>query len=58
MTKYYEIHAKFGKGWATIHRTERQNDALHYVKEHSSTETQYPMRVVRVVKTIVFNGEK
>ena len=54
MSKQYEIQAKFGKSWVTIEKTTRQTDALHYVKERAGEN--YPMRVVRVVKTVVFEG--
>lgn len=56
MAKQYEIQAKFGKTWVILEKVTRQNDALHYVKENSGE--RYPMRIVRVVKTVVFEESK
>lgn len=55
MSKQYEVQVQFGKTWAIVAKYTRQTDALHYVKEHSG-ET-YPMRIVRIVKTVVFEGK-
>jgi hypothetical protein len=54
MSKQYEIQVKFGKTWVIVEKKNLYNDALHYVKENSG-ET-YPMRIIRVIKTIVFEG--
>ena len=54
--KIYNIEIKMGTRW-TLVKTERYHtDALHYVKEHSGEK--YPFRIVRVVRTIVFDGTK
>lgn len=55
MSKKYEIQAKFGKTWVTIESKGLQNDALHYVKEHVGEN--YRMRIVRVVRTIIFEDK-
>lgn len=55
MTKTYQVEAKFGKQWVVIHKETRQTDALSYVKDHSGES--YPMRVVRVTKTVVFEDK-
>jgi len=53
MTKMYYVEVKFGnKNWHLIKSFTRHTDALHYVKENS--REKYPMRVVRVVRAIVF----
>ena len=52
MSKTYEVHAKFGKTWVIVETKTLQTDALHYVKEHSGE--RYPMKVIRVVRTVVF----
>jgi len=56
MSKRFEIQAKFGKTWIIIDSEERLTDALHYVREKSGES--YPMRIVRVEKTIVFGEGK
>lgn len=55
MSKQYQVQVQFGKTWVTVSTNTRQTDALHYIKENSG-ET-YPMRIVRVVKTVVFEGK-
>ena len=55
MAKLFQVEVQFGKTWIVVEKCTRQTDALHYVKENSG-ET-YPMRIVRVVKTVVFEGK-
>lgn len=56
MSKTFQVQVKFGKDtWAIIENFQRQTDALHYVKENAGE--RYPMRIVRIVKTVVFEGK-
>lgn len=52
MSKVYIVEIKFGKAWIHVDKYTRHTDALHHVKENSGE--RYPMRIVRVVKTVVF----
>jgi hypothetical protein len=57
MSKFYYVEVKLNnKKWVLASSHTRHTDALHYVKENCGE--RYPMRIVRVVRTIVFNGEK
>lgn len=56
MSKKYNVEVKFGTKWVTVYDSPLQNDAMHYIRENSG-ET-YPMRIVRVVKTVVFEEKK
>lgn len=56
MSKEYRVEVQFGKTWIHVDRFNRHTDALHHIKEHSGE--RYPMRIVRIVKTIVFEEKK
>lgn len=56
MSKHYYIEVKFGTRWTLVKTETRQTDALQYIKDNSGEK--YPMRIVRVVRTIVFDGSK
>ena len=57
MNKNYYVEIKLGYNkWILKASFSRHTDALHFVKENAGEK--YPMRIVRVVRTIVFNGEK
>lgn len=56
MTKDYYVEIKFGARWTLVHTEKRHTDALQYVKDNSGEK--YPMRIVRVVRTVVFDGSK
>lgn len=56
MSKRYDIETKFGSKWVIIDSKTIFADALHHVKEHGGEK--YPLRIVRVVKTIVFEDKK
>lgn len=59
MKNYYEIQVKFNKkDWITIHTEDRQSDAIVYLRDNTAEDDKYPKRIVRVSKTIVFNGER
>lgn len=59
MSKEYYIEIKLdNRRWTLIKTERRQTDALHYVKEHAHEHSRYPIRVVRVVRTTVFDGSK
>jgi hypothetical protein len=56
MSKIYRVEVKFGASWVCVDTMTRHTDALHYVKEKSGEN--YPMRIVRIVKTVVFEEKK
>jgi hypothetical protein len=56
MSKQYRIEIQLGKNWYHVDTFTRQVDALHHIKENSGE--RYPMRIVRVVKTVVFEEKK
>ena len=51
MTRY-EVQIQFGKTWIIKISFGRHTDALHHIKENSGE--RYKMRIVRVVKTVIF----
>lgn len=57
MSKHYEIQVKFDKNWHWIKSETQHKDALHNLKQRVGDE-RYPMRIVRVVKTVVFSEAK
>jgi hypothetical protein len=56
MTRYYSIEVKFGNTWRSIKIEKTQSDAMYYVSK--GEQTKYPYRIVKVIRTIVFNGER
>jgi len=56
MSKHYYIEVKLGTKWILQKVETRHTDALHWVKENAGEK--YPIRVVRVTRTIVFDGSK
>lgn len=58
MTRNYYIEVKLGTRWTLLHSTKRHVDALHYLKEHHKEYNKYPVRIIREVRTIVFDGSK
>lgn len=56
MSKYYYVEGKFGTKWVLLDSYTRQTDALHHVKEKAGE--RYPLRVVKVERTIVFEEKK
>lgn len=55
--KQYYIETKLTKGrWTLVHTETRHKEALQYVVDHAGNK--YPMRIVRVVRTVVFDGSK
>jgi hypothetical protein len=55
MTKYYYIEVRLGSKWVLVETKTRQVDALDYVRTQS-VDHKYPLRVVKVTRTIVFQG--
>lgn len=55
MSRYYNVEVKLGTKWTLLRVFTRHADALHHVKENSGE--RYPLRVVRIVRTIVFSAE-
>ena len=59
MTKLYNVEVKLNSNRWTLQKVfTRHTDALHYVKENSVVSNRYPFRVIRVTRTVVFDGEK
>lgn len=57
MSKVYNVECKLDtKKWTLMHVATQQKDAMHYVKENPSRN--YPLRIVRVVRTVVFEEKK
>jgi hypothetical protein len=56
MSKIYMVEVKLGAKFVCVDKFTRHTDALHYIKENSGEV--YPMRIVRVVKTVVFEEKK
>jgi hypothetical protein len=57
MTKDYYVEAKFGKTrWTLVKHYKTHKDALEYVKDAGAVK--YPLRVVRVVRTVIFGESK
>jgi hypothetical protein len=56
MSKHYLIEAKFGKTWVVIRKINAHKEALDYVRE--GAWESYPLRVIRVVKTVVFESKE
>ena len=54
--KVYYVEIKLGSRWRLMASFPRHTDALHFVKENAGE--RYPLRVIRVVRTIVFDGSK
>lgn len=52
-TKNYYIEIWMGGKWKLIHTEKRHKDALEWVRERTGEE-RYPVRIVRVVRTTVF----
>lgn len=58
MMKSYQVQVKFAKDtWTIIENFPRQSDAMHFIKDRITEDSMYPMRIVRIVKTIVFEGK-
>jgi hypothetical protein len=59
MSKFYYVEVKFKKErWTLIDTYTKQEDAMEHVHSETKLGNTYPMRVVRVVRTIVFDGSK
>lgn len=56
MTKHYYIEAKFGARWTLLKTYTTHVAALEHIKNNSGE--RYPLRIVRVTRTIVFEGTK
>jgi hypothetical protein len=57
MTKDYYVEAKFNKTrWTLVKAFKNHKDALEYVKDAGAVK--YPLRVVRVVRTVIFGESK
>jgi len=53
MSKLYRVEIQLTKkAWICVDTFVRHTDALNYVRENAGE--RYPMRIVRVVKTVVF----
>lgn len=56
MSKHYQVQAQFGKSWITVKTEQFHKDALDYIAKAKSA--RYPFRIVRVVKTVIFEEKK
>ena len=56
MSKNYYVEVKVSGKWILKERCTRQVDALHSVKINAGEK--YPMRIVKVIRTVIFDGEK
>ncbi len=57
MSKKYNVEISLTKNkWICVDTFTRHTDALHCVRERVGDN--YPMRIVRIVKTIVFEEKK
>lgn len=56
MSKFFNVEIKLGPRWILREVFTRHSDALHYVKENAGEK--YPFRIIRVIRTVVFNGER
>jgi hypothetical protein len=55
MTKDYYVEVKLNsKRWTLISTYKRHKDALDYVA--SRKPDKYPLRIVRITRTVVFEG--
>ena len=59
MMKHYKVQAKLMKNeWVTIHKSVTHKDAIAYMTDNQSENNKYPLRIVRVVETVVFEGKQ
>lgn len=58
MTKIYHIEAKFGSQWILVKKIKLHVDALNYVKEQTTEDRNYPLRIVRIVRTVVLKEKE
>ena len=56
LSKRFQVQAQFGKTWIIIKSEQNYKDALDYIRKSSGA--RYPFRIVRVVKTIMFEEKK
>ncbi len=56
LSKRFQVQARFGKTWIIIKSEQNYKDALDYVRKASGAK--YPYRIVRVVKTVMFEEQK
>jgi hypothetical protein len=56
VSKTYRVEIKLGKTWILKQLFSRHTDALHFLKE--CVGERYPMRIVCVIKTIIFREGK
>ena len=56
LSKKFQVQVQFGKTWITIKNEQNYKDALDYVRNASGAK--YPFRIVRVVKTVMFEEKK
>lgn len=60
MSKYYYVEVKLKENrWTLLDTHTKQSDApMHQVADETKLGNKYPMRVVKVERTIVFDGSK
>lgn len=57
MMKDYYVEVKFHTNrWTLIKTFKRQGEAMEFIKEQ--VDNRYPLRITRVVRTVVFEDNK
>lgn len=57
MSKDYYVEVKFhANRWTLIKTFKRQGEAMDFIA--NSEDSQYPLRITRVVRTVVFEDKK
>ena len=56
LSKKFQVQCQFGKTWITVKSEKYHRNALDYIRKISGAK--YPFRIVRVVKTVVFEEKK
>lgn len=58
MRPYYTVEVRLTKNkWTTVKVETRHVDALHYIKGNMVEHSKYPIRIVKVTRTIVFESK-
>jgi len=55
----YHIEVKLGPhNWVYVHKENKLSDAYHHIKTKMTEDGKYPIRVVRVERTVVFGDNQ
>lgn len=58
MTRNYYIEIKVKERWKLLFSTKRKLEAVKYIKTHRIGDKKYPMRMVKEVRTVMFDRSK